>query len=157
MEFFFPVIAAEIDWTRGYEFLDKELAQITRDHRVRRKLVDKLVKVWLSDGTEKWLLIHLEVQASARKGLAKRIYIYNYRIFDRYDVEVVSLRAYHGRQQGLPGSAVRSQTVGLRINISLPGREDRRLPSTVGRIGSVAQPFRPSCNGTLASPAGTRR
>ncbi len=89
--FFFPAINAEIDWRRGYEFLDQELQQVTRDHRVGRRLADKLVKVYLLDGTEQWLLIHLEVQGTARAGLAKRIYIYNYRIFDRYDCEVVSL------------------------------------------------------------------
>ncbi len=91
MEFFFPVVAAEIDWQRGYEFLDKELEKITRDHRIGRRLADKLVKVWLRDGREQWLLIHLEVQGALRRGFAKRIYIYNYRIFDRYDCEVISL------------------------------------------------------------------
>ncbi len=91
MEFFFPVIAADIDWQRGYEFLDKELEQITRDHRIGRRLADKLVKVWLRDGREQWLLIHLEVQGALRRGFAKRIYVYNYRIFDKYDAEVISL------------------------------------------------------------------
>lgn len=52
MEFFFTHIAADIDWQRGYEFLDKELEQITRDHRIGRRLADKLVKVWLRDGRE---------------------------------------------------------------------------------------------------------
>lgn len=91
MEFFFAHIAADIDWQRGYEFLDKELEQITRDHRIGRRLADKLVKVWLRDGREQWLLIHLEVQGALRRGFAKRIYIYNYRIFDKYDAEVISL------------------------------------------------------------------
>ncbi|HWQ32336.1 MAG TPA: hypothetical protein VNQ79_05595 [Blastocatellia bacterium] len=91
MEFFFPAIAAETDWQRGYEFLDKEPEQIARDSRIGRRLADKLVRVWLRDGREQWLLIHLEVQGKIRRGFAKRIYIYNYRIFDRYDCEVVSL------------------------------------------------------------------
>jgi len=29
--FFFPHIFADIDWSRGYEFLDKELQKIVRD------------------------------------------------------------------------------------------------------------------------------
>ncbi|MFN7948433.1 MAG: DUF4351 domain-containing protein [Blastocatellia bacterium] len=91
MEFFFPAIAAETDWQRGYEFLDKELEQIARDSRIGRRLADKLVRIWLRDGREQWLLIHLEVQGKIRRGFARRIYIYNYRIFDRYDCEVVSL------------------------------------------------------------------
>ena len=28
LEFFFPEIARQIDWSKGYEFLDKELEQI---------------------------------------------------------------------------------------------------------------------------------
>ncbi len=91
MEFFFVPIAADIGWQRGYEFLDKELEQITRDHRIGRRLADKLVKVWLRDGSEQWLLIHLEVQGALRRGFTKRIYVYNYRIFDKYDTEVISL------------------------------------------------------------------
>ncbi|HEX4950342.1 MAG TPA: DUF4351 domain-containing protein [Blastocatellia bacterium] len=120
MEFFFPVIAAEIDWSRGYEFLDKELAQITRDHRVRRKLVDKLVKVWLLDGTEKWLLIHLEVQVAARKGFSKRIYIYNYRIFDRYDVEVVSLVLITGGSKSYQEKSYEAKRWGCELTFRFP-------------------------------------
>jgi len=51
----------------------------------------KLVKVYLKDGTEKWLLIHLEVQGYYDADFVKRMYTYNYRIFDRYDEEVISL------------------------------------------------------------------
>lgn len=120
MEFFFPVIAAEIDWSRGYEFLDKEFTQITRDHRVRRKLVDKLVKVWLLDGTEKWLLIHLEVQAVSRKGFAKRIYIYNYRIFDRYDVEVVSLALNTGGSKSYKEDRYEAKRWGCELMFQFP-------------------------------------
>ncbi len=120
MEFFFAAIAAEIDWSRGYEFLDKELAQITRDHRVRRKLVDKLVKVWLLDGTEKWLLIHLEVQAAARKGFTKRIYVYNYRIFDRYDVEVVSLVLITGGSKSYKEDSYETNRWGCELTFRFP-------------------------------------
>ena len=120
MEFFFAAIAAEIDWSRGYEFLDKELAQITRDHRVRRKLVDKLVKVWLLDGTEKWLLIHLEVQAAARQGFSKRIYVYNYRIFDRYDVEVVSLVLITGGSKSYKEDSYEASRWGCKLTFRFP-------------------------------------
>lgn len=42
--FFFPQAHREIDWTRGFEFLDKELQQLTRDAELARRLVDKLIK-----------------------------------------------------------------------------------------------------------------
>ena len=91
MEFFFPDVAADIDWTRNYEFLDKEFQQIIREAEQGRKLADKLVKVWKLDGKEVWVLIHVEIQGAREVIFAKRMYIYNYRIFDRFDRPVVSV------------------------------------------------------------------
>jgi hypothetical protein len=35
--FFFPQIHAEIDWSRGYDFLDQELAQVVRDAELGKR------------------------------------------------------------------------------------------------------------------------
>lgn len=91
MAFFFPLIWQDIDWDRKYEFLDKELEKIVQDSDIGRRLADKLVKVYLYSGKETWLLIHIEVQGKPDPDFARRMYIYNYRIFDRYQQEVVSL------------------------------------------------------------------
>jgi hypothetical protein len=91
LAFFFPHAHADIDWARGYEMLDKELQPIVRRAEHGRRYVDKLVKVWLKTGEEKWLLIHIEVQAWKESDFPRRIYVYNHRIFDRYDREVISL------------------------------------------------------------------
>jgi hypothetical protein len=88
---FFPQAHADIDWGRGYEMLDKELQPIIRQAKHGRLYVDKLVKVWLNGGEEKWLLIHVEVQAWKEGDLPRRMHVYNHRIFDRYDREVISL------------------------------------------------------------------
>ncbi len=93
MEFFFPEIAKDIDFEKGYEFLDKELEKVTKDAEIGKRLADILVKVYLRDGSEKWLLIHIEVQGYYDRDFPKRMFIYNYRIFDRYGVDVVSLAA----------------------------------------------------------------
>lgn len=61
--FFFPQAHTEIDWTRQPEFLDKELQQVVRDAELGRRLVDKLVKIYLKTGLEAWVLIHVEVQS----------------------------------------------------------------------------------------------
>jgi hypothetical protein len=61
MAFFFPQAHAEIDCSRGYEALDKELQQVAQAAAVGRRVVDKLVKVWRKDGAEEWVLIHIEV------------------------------------------------------------------------------------------------
>ncbi len=91
MAFFFPKAHAGIAWERGYEFLDTELQQVVRDAELGRRLADKLVKVWRTDGEEAWVLIHIEVQGQPEPDFAKRMYTYNYRLFDRHDKAIVSL------------------------------------------------------------------
>ena len=89
--FFFPELHDAIDWSRGYVALDKELQQIIRDAKVGKSLADKLFKVWLKDGTEKWLLIHIEVQGKVEVYFSERMFRYNIRSYLLYDREVVSL------------------------------------------------------------------
>jgi len=91
LAFFFPLAHAEVAWEHGYEFLDTELERVVRDATIGRRYADKLVKVFLRAGQETWLLIHVEIQGYPDPDFAQRMFIYYYRIFDRYAVEVVSL------------------------------------------------------------------
>jgi len=88
--FFFPGVAEEIDFAKGFQFLDQELARISRKGLGRRR-ADLLVKVFLKDGQERWILVHVEVQRYPQEDFPRRMYVYNYRIFDRYGRDVVSL------------------------------------------------------------------
>jgi hypothetical protein len=91
LAFFFPAAHADIDWSLGYTFLDKELQQVMRDAELGRRLADKLVQVWLRDGAETWVLIHIEIQSQEETDFAQRMFVYHYRLFDRYNRQVVSL------------------------------------------------------------------
>ncbi len=91
LAFFFPAAYADIDWERGYTFLDTELQQITRDARLTRRHVDKLVRVWKKSGQETWLLIHIEIQSQDEAGFPERMFIYYYHIYDRYHLPIESL------------------------------------------------------------------
>jgi hypothetical protein len=91
MEFFFPHAYRDIDWARGYEFLDKELQQIMPDGEIGKRYVDKLVKLWRIGGEEAWVLVHIEVQSQVETVFPQRMYEYNYRLFDRYNRPVASL------------------------------------------------------------------
>lgn len=90
MLFFFPQAHSEIDWSRGFEFLDKELQQVVRDAQLGKRLADKLVKVYRSGGEESWILAHIEVQSQQETDFARRMFVYNYRIFDLYNRSVAS-------------------------------------------------------------------
>jgi hypothetical protein len=87
----FPEVHAQIDWSRGYESLDKEFQQVAREAEVGRRYVDKLVKVWTKAGAECWMLVHVEVQTAREAEFPKRMYVYSYRIFDRCNRPVASL------------------------------------------------------------------
>jgi hypothetical protein len=87
----FPQVHRQIDWSRGYESLDKEFQQVVREAEIGRRYVDKLVKVWTNEGVECWVLIHVEVQTTRDVEFPRRMYVYNYRVFDRYNRPVASL------------------------------------------------------------------
>ena len=52
ISFFLPEAYLLIDWSRPVEFLEQELRAITRKSKRGHRAVDRLVKVWLNDGTE---------------------------------------------------------------------------------------------------------
>lgn len=89
--FFFPVFHPQIDWARGYELLDKELQQIFPESEETHRRADLLAKVWLLDGTEQWLLIHIEVQGYKDPDFPRRMFVYFYRLTDRFGVPVSAL------------------------------------------------------------------
>jgi hypothetical protein len=91
MLFFFPQVHAEIDWSRGYDFLDQELAQVVRDAELGKRLADKLVKVWKLSGEETWVLIHVEIQSQKEGQFGERMFVYYYRLRDKYDLPIASL------------------------------------------------------------------
>jgi hypothetical protein len=89
--FFFPQTYPQIEWNRGFEFLDKELQQVAPDAELGKRLVDKLVKIYRVGGEETWVLIHPEIQSQPETDFAERMFVYNYRIYDRYRRRVASL------------------------------------------------------------------
>ena len=89
MEFYFPEASFAIDWSKKYTFLDNELREIFPEAEGSNR-VDKLVQVELLQRKEKWLYIHIEVQGTQKSDFARRMFVYNYRIFDKYDKPVAS-------------------------------------------------------------------
>ena len=90
MEFYFPNAHVEIDWSKDYVFLDKELRAVVQDAELGTRFVDKLVRVSMFNGDESWIYIHLEVQGTKQAEFAQRMFVYNYRIYDRYKRPVAS-------------------------------------------------------------------
>ena len=118
--FFFPAMFHEIDWSRPFQFLDQELQQIVRDAELGLRRVDKLVSVYLVDGHETWLLIHIEIQGQPEAEFTERIYIYNYRIYDKYRRPVISLALLTDENRQWRPSHFGYEKFGCRISFDFP-------------------------------------
>ena len=84
-------MAKEVDWERGYLFLNKELQQVAKNAAIGRRYAGKLVQLYRKDGSHEWVLTHLEVQGQGRKIFPERMYTYNYRTFDLFHRKVASI------------------------------------------------------------------
>lgn len=90
MQFFFPRAHDAIDWTRRPVFLDKELKKIMRGAKLGAHQADTLVKVWLKNGGEQWIIIHVEAQGTRTSTFTRRMFTYYYRAFDKHETLVAS-------------------------------------------------------------------
>lgn len=115
LTFFFPQIYVEIDWNQTYEFLDTELQQLIRDAELGKRFADKLVKVWRCSGQEMWVLIHIEVQQQPEADFAERMFVYNYRLRDRYARSIVSLAILADERPGWRSGQFQSGLWGCEI------------------------------------------
>ena len=59
LQFSFPNIHDQIDWSQEVIMRDKELQQIAPESESGLRVVDKLAEVRMRDGAIKWLLIHI--------------------------------------------------------------------------------------------------
>ena len=94
--FFLPDLNQHVDWTFPPEFLEKELFDSKQSTLTKREL-DKLVKVRLKNGEEKWIFIHIEFQTLHQGNIGYRMYEYYRLIRDQYGKKIVAIVVYTGR------------------------------------------------------------
>ncbi len=95
LEFFFPALHDAIDFSKKIEFLDTGMRPINPFSDMGDRASDVLVKVRLKTGEYSYIFIfiHLEIQSQPLADFMKKMYIYNYRTFDKRietDVPVIS-------------------------------------------------------------------
>ena len=96
LQFFYPDSQNIFDVNTGFEFLNKELLEIfpERTKAGGSRFVDLLVKCYLVDGREEWILVHTEIQGTYDKDFAARMFEYYYRVYDRYKVDILALAIF---------------------------------------------------------------
>jgi hypothetical protein len=95
-----PEVALQLN-TAGAVFLDKEL--FTAGPRSRRREVDLLARVRRRGGGG-YLLVHVEIEARARSGIARRLRAYSIQIQARYNDPVLSIVL--NLRAGKPGPSI---------------------------------------------------
>lgn len=119
-----PQVSDLIDWDRKYVTLDKELQKIIKGAITGKRILDKLFKVFLKNGDEQWVLIHIEIQNQDDFDFAKRMFTYSYRIYDKYQQPIISCAVLTDEQKnwrpnqyeiGLAGSYLKSEFLVIKI------------------------------------------
>ncbi len=119
--FYFPSIHTEIDWSRPPISLDKELLKIYPDSEVSNRLADKLFQVWTLDGEPFDVIVNVEIQAQNDRSFAERVFIYNYRTFDRFRRPVVSVALLCDTDRNFhPKSFTACDLWGCRLHLDFP-------------------------------------
>ena len=90
IEFYFPKPPTN-SWARGYQFLDQELRAVVQDAELGKRFVDKLAKKRCATAASAGCMRIWKYKGSAQAELPKRMFVYNYRLFDRYRQPVASL------------------------------------------------------------------
>jgi hypothetical protein len=141
MLFFFPDIHADIDWVKGYDFMDQEFQQIVRDADSTKMYVDKLVKVWRKNGAENIVFIHIEVQSQEEGTFSKRVFTYNYRIRDCYDAKIVSLAVLGDDRTNWRPQPFEDELWGCRVTFEFPMVKLLDYESRWAELETSANPF----------------
>lgn len=118
--FYFPAAHVQIDWAQGYTFLDLELRAVVKDAETGKRYVDKLVRVTRQNGQEDWIYIHIEVQGSAQAEFAKRMFVYHYRLYDRYQKPIASMAVLADTTDSWRPNAYESETLGCELHFKFP-------------------------------------
>jgi hypothetical protein len=137
----FPKIHAQIDWSRSHEALDKEFQQIVREGEIGRRYVDKLVKVWKPGGEECWVLIHVEVQTTHDASFSERMYVYHYRIYDRYNRAVASLAVLADDDPEWRPQEFRSQLFDCVASLRFPAQKLLDFAAHEAELEASSNPF----------------
>lgn len=93
LQLLFPAVHDAIDWEHPVEFVETEFYRLAPGARSqRRQSADVVAKVRFLDGAERFVFIHIEIQAQHDPNFPRRMFVYHYHIYDAYDYpEVVSL------------------------------------------------------------------
>ncbi len=116
LRFFYPNADEIFDFSKGFEFMDKEFNDmILKPEKERNRHVDKLVKVWLKNGEEHYILIHFEVQGKPDKKFDERMFRYFYLIRHKFGCKVSAWAIFTDKNRKFKPTEFRESTLGTHL------------------------------------------
>ena len=104
---FMPDLYDKANLKREPENLDKELRDLLPEEpKAPVRYVDTLMKIFLKDGGEEWVLLHVEIQGRGGENISRRMFRYYCLIFAHHDVNPAALAiltAKRPQSEGEPG------------------------------------------------------
>lgn len=91
---FLPDLNAQVNSNIPPVFLEQELHAAIKDKTI--KIADKLVRVKLKNGEDKWVFIHIEFETSPDVLIGERMFQYYHRIYEKYGKDITALVIYTG-------------------------------------------------------------
>ncbi len=141
MHFYFPTAHARIDWSQPISFLEQELREVVQDAELGTRFVDKLVKVTQRGGRDDWLYIHVEVQGQPQEEFAERMFVYNYRLYDRYRKPIASLAVLADERTNWRPTTFSYQALDCQMGIRFPIAKLLDWSGSEDRLADTANPF----------------
>lgn len=117
LRFVFPNADKVLDLKKGFQFLDKELGAMypEPDSPGQARYVDKLVKVFLRNGKERCILVHVEVQGYYDPEFSSRMFRYYYKILDRFSSPVTAIAIFSGADKKWAPPCHEDECLGTRL------------------------------------------
>ena len=141
MHFYFPAAHARIDWQQPYLFLDQELRSVVHEAELGKRFVDKLVRVCCLSGQSEWVYIHIEVQGEPQDEFAERMFVYHYRLFDRYRRPIASLAVLADERPNWRPEVFWYESCGCELVLRFPVAKLLDWSGDQRRLGDSANPF----------------
>jgi hypothetical protein len=114
---------------------------VVQDAELGKRLVDKLVRVTRLSGTEDWIYLHIKVQGSPQAEFAERMFVYNYRLFDRYHRPVASMALLADQSEGWHPSSFGFEVLGCEHMLKFPTTKLLNLTGREAELQAEPNPF----------------
>src|SRR5438045_3153960 len=120
LRFYFKDADEIFDIEHGFEFMDKELIELFPElgKQGGTRFVDMLVKTFLKDGSEEWVLIHIEIEGGNDNDFSRRMFTYWYRIYDRFGVDIAALAVFTGNERQKKRNVFEKEFLGTKVHYS---------------------------------------